>query len=60
MIDFEGFDNKKFVYSCLNLLNEKGCLNEGEIQILTSEDECKRLFVAANFLYYRKFHFKVH
>lgn len=44
MIDFESLNNKKFAYSCLALLREQSCLNEAEIRILTSEDECKRLF----------------
>jgi hypothetical protein len=49
MIDFERLDNKRFAYSCLAILNEKSCLNEVEIRILTSEDECKRLFCCSKF-----------
>ena len=49
MIDFERLDNKKFAYTCFTLLNEKSCLNEAEIRILTSEKECKRLFRCSKF-----------
>jgi hypothetical protein len=49
MINFERLDNKKFAYSCLNLLNEKGSLTEAEIQILASEEVCKRLFCCSKF-----------
>ena len=49
MTDYEQLDNKKFAYSCLALLNDQGCLNEAEILILTSEDECKRIFHRSKF-----------
>lgn len=49
MINFERLDNKKFAYSCLNLLKDKGCLTEEMIQILTDEEECKRLFCFSKF-----------
>lgn len=49
MIDFERLDNKKFAYSCLALLIKKSCLSEAEIRILTSENECKRLFCCSKF-----------
>lgn len=43
MISLEKLSNKKFAFSCIKLLNEK------EIEILTSEDECKRLFNCSKF-----------
>lgn len=49
MIDIERLDNKEFAYSCMTLLKEKGCLNEAEIQILTSEEKCKRLFYCSKY-----------
>lgn len=49
VLDFERFDNKKFVYSCLQLLKETGHLNEAELQILTNEEECKRQFCCSKF-----------
>ena len=49
MVDFEKQVNKKFAYSCLELLKSRGCLNEDVINILTSEDECKRLFNCSKF-----------
>lgn len=49
MVVFEKMANKKFAYSCIELLNKKGCLKRETLQILTSEDECKRLFNCSKF-----------
>lgn len=49
IMNFELLNNKKFAYSCLDLLKEKGQLSQSEIQILTNEDECKRLFCCSKF-----------
>lgn len=49
MMNFESLRNKKFAYSCLRQLIEKGCLNEEEIRILTNGEECKRKFNYSNY-----------
>jgi hypothetical protein len=49
MQEFERLDNKKFAYSCLNAMKNKGCLNDAEIQILTNEELCKRFFSCSKF-----------
>ena len=49
MIDYESLKNKKFAYACLNLLKEKGALNEAVINILTNKEECKRIFYCSGF-----------
>ncbi|XMB85485.1 hypothetical protein RJG79_08645 [Mycoplasmatota bacterium WC44] len=49
MKDIELLGNKKFAYSCFNLLKEKGCLTQEVINILTNVDQCKRLFSCSKF-----------
>ena len=49
MVNLEILDNKEFAFGCLNLLIEKGCLNETDIRILTSESECKWIFSCSKF-----------
>ncbi len=49
MLELEKLNNKEFAYRCLNILKEKGCLNDEEIYLLTNEDECKKRFSCSKF-----------
>jgi len=42
--NIECMPNKQFAYSCLQLLINYGKLDDRSINILTSADECRRLF----------------
>lgn len=42
--NFESMPNKRFAYSCLQLLNDSGKLDDNAMNVLTNEDECQRLF----------------
>ncbi len=49
MINFESLSNKKFALTLMKELIKQNALSDKDINILTNEDECKRLFDCSKF-----------